>query len=99
MASRSTASKAPAAEDPAVSPSDLEPTVGDPAGDLEATPTGSGGSSYVMQFDGVDDGPVTFSRGDESYTFDVKDGRISTTKERATWLARYTAASPVAEKE
>lgn len=89
MASRTTAKKAAAAPPEGG---------GDPAADLEPTTTDAGGSSYVLAYDG-EDGPVTFSRGDDSHTFEVSEGRISTTKDRAAWLVRYTAARPVAEKE
>lgn len=97
-----TAKKAAAApptpEEPAVSPSSVDTGTGT-APAPEATTTDAGGHTYVLAYDGVDDGPVTFSRGDESYDFDVKDSRITTTKERAEWLVNYTAARPVAEKE
>lgn len=99
MASRTPAKKAAAAPsdaDPAVSPADVDPT---PDVEATASQTEAGGHTYVLEYDGVDDGPVTFSRGDESETFDVSGGRITTTKERAEWLLRYTAARPVAEKE
>jgi hypothetical protein len=47
----------------------------------------------------LEDGPVTFTRpGIESLTFQVKDGKISTTKERHQWLLTHVVGTgPAAE--
>lgn len=43
---------------------------------------------------GLEDGPVTFSRpGVESMSFQVKDGKISTTKERHEWLLTHVVGT------
>jgi hypothetical protein len=46
-----------------------------------------------------DDGPITFVRpGVEEMTFQVKDGKISTTKERRNWLLTHVVGTgPSAE--
>lgn len=47
---------------------------------------------------GLPDGEVTFTRpGIEAMTFNVKDGKISTTKERQDWLLRHVAGTSAAE--
>ena len=66
----------------------------------EATTTDAGGTTHRVAIGRDYTGDVTFTRpGVEEQTFTAEAGVISTTKERAAWLLRYTAAQPVAEKE
>jgi hypothetical protein len=44
------------------------------------------------------DGPVTFTRpGIESMDFTVKDGKISTTKDKQDWLLRHVVGTAPTE--